>query len=81
MGRARAGCGFSGNTADYWAPTNWASLDSSDEDIGACGPLLVNVPAFRRRDERERSRSFVLENQSLRHSPKLQPARAEIVSS
>jgi outer membrane protein assembly factor BamB len=42
--RFQPGPVFSGNTADYWAPTNWASLDSSDEDIGACGPLLVDVP-------------------------------------
>ena len=42
--RFQPGPVFSGNTTDYWAPTNWASLDSSDEDIGACGPLLVDVP-------------------------------------
>jgi hypothetical protein len=35
---------FSGNTSDYWAPTNWPTLDSGDEDIGACGPILVDVP-------------------------------------
>jgi hypothetical protein len=42
--RFQPGPVFSGSTADYWAPTNWASLDSSDEDIGACGPILVDVP-------------------------------------
>jgi hypothetical protein len=35
---------FSGLTADYWAPTNWSSLDQSDSDLGASGPLLVDVP-------------------------------------
>jgi FG-GAP-like repeat/PQQ enzyme repeat len=42
--RFQPGPVFSGNTADYWAPTNWASLDIGDEDIGASGPLLVDVP-------------------------------------
>jgi len=31
-------------TANYWAPTNWSSLDGSDTDIGGSGPLLVDVP-------------------------------------
>src|SRR5207249_603144 len=35
---------FSGLTNDYWAPVNWASLDSSDIDLGGSGPLLVDVP-------------------------------------
>jgi hypothetical protein len=35
---------FSGSPADYWAPTNWQSLDQSDADLGASGPLLVDVP-------------------------------------
>ncbi len=35
---------FSGNPADYWAPTNWFSLDQMDADMGASGPLLVDVP-------------------------------------
>src|SRR5437870_5651377 len=35
---------FSGSPADYWAPTNWQSLDLSDTDLGSCGPLLVDVP-------------------------------------
>jgi FG-GAP-like repeat/PQQ enzyme repeat len=35
---------FSGNTSDYWAPTNWLQLDGQDEDLGASGPLLVDVP-------------------------------------
>jgi len=35
---------FSGLPADYWAPTNWQSLDQIDSDLGASGPLLVDVP-------------------------------------
>ena len=35
---------FSGDPADYWAPTNWQALDQSDADLGSCGPLLVDVP-------------------------------------
>jgi outer membrane protein assembly factor BamB len=34
---------FSGNTSDYWAPTNWLQLDSGDQDLGSSGPLLVDV--------------------------------------
>ena len=36
---------FSGHSSDYWAPTNWQSLDMSDTDLGGSGPLLVDVPA------------------------------------
>jgi PQQ enzyme repeat len=35
---------FSGNTSDYWAPPNWLQLDNGDADLGASGPLLVDVP-------------------------------------
>jgi hypothetical protein len=42
--RLQPGPAFSGLTNDYWAPTNWLSLDSRDLDIGGTGPLLVNVP-------------------------------------
>jgi hypothetical protein len=35
---------FSGLPSDYWAPTNWQSLDQIDSDLGASGPLLVDVP-------------------------------------
>ena len=35
---------FSGSPTDYWAPTNWQSLDQIDADLGASGPLLVDVP-------------------------------------
>jgi PQQ enzyme repeat len=35
---------FSGNSSDYWAPTNWPQLDDADLDLGGSGPLLVDVP-------------------------------------
>src|SRR5262249_24701179 len=35
---------FSGDPSDYWAPTNWQSLDTQDNDIGSSGALLVDVP-------------------------------------
>jgi hypothetical protein len=35
---------FSGNSSDYWAPTNWLDLDNNDLDLGGSGPLLVDVP-------------------------------------
>jgi hypothetical protein len=35
---------FSGQTKDYWAPTNWVALDTSDLDLGGSGALMVDVP-------------------------------------
>src|SRR5262245_31522037 len=42
--RLQAGPIFSGNPTDYWAPTNWLSLDNNDNDIGACGAVVIAVP-------------------------------------
>jgi outer membrane protein assembly factor BamB len=42
--RLQPGPVFSGSTTDYWAPTNWANLDSADIDLGGSGPILVDVP-------------------------------------
>jgi hypothetical protein len=42
--RLQPGPVFSGLTNDYWAPTNWLTLDQRDLDIGGTGPLLVDVP-------------------------------------
>ena len=35
---------FSGNPSDYWAPVTWQNYDAHNLDVGACGPLLVDVP-------------------------------------
>src|SRR5204863_8413694 len=42
--RLQPGPIFSGSTTDYWAPTNWQSLDSADADLGGSGAILVDVP-------------------------------------
>jgi hypothetical protein len=42
--RLQAGPVFSGQTTDYWAPTNWLSLDNSDTDLGGCSAILIHVP-------------------------------------
>src|SRR5436190_462777 len=41
--RLHAGPIFSGNPTDYWAPTNWLSLDNGDIDLGGCGAVLIDV--------------------------------------
>jgi hypothetical protein len=35
---------FSNQTTDYFAPSNWQSLDAGDIDLGSSGPLIVDVP-------------------------------------
>ena len=42
--RLQPGPIFSGSTTDYWAPTNWLSLDSTDTDLGGSCALVVDVP-------------------------------------
>jgi hypothetical protein len=42
--RLQAGPVFSRNPTDYWAPTNWLSLDNGDIDLGGCGAVLIDVP-------------------------------------
>ena len=42
--RLQPGPIFSGATADYWAPTNWQTLDAGDTDLSGSGPILVDVP-------------------------------------
>src|SRR5438874_7172318 len=42
--RLQAGPVFTGNPTDYWAPTNWLSLDNGDIDLGGCGAVLIDVP-------------------------------------
>jgi hypothetical protein len=42
--RLGPGAKFSGNPADYFAPSNWKSLDDGDVDLGGSGPVLIDVP-------------------------------------
>jgi outer membrane protein assembly factor BamB len=35
---------FSGSPTDYWVPENWFDFDNLDQDLGASGPVLVDVP-------------------------------------
>jgi len=42
--RLQTGPIFSGQPADYWAPTNWQQLDNGDTDLGGVSATLVNVP-------------------------------------
>jgi outer membrane protein assembly factor BamB len=42
--RLQPGPVFSGSTTDYWAPTNWQMLDTSDIDLGGSNPIMVDVP-------------------------------------
>jgi hypothetical protein len=42
--RLTPGPAFSGNTADYFAPTNWQQLDNTDLDLGGASEVLVEMP-------------------------------------
>lgn len=44
--RLQAGPVFNGppSNTNYWAPTNWFSLDGSDTDLGGCSAMLIDVP-------------------------------------
>jgi len=42
--RFTPGAVFSGQTEDYWTPTNWVALDTADLDLGGSGALIVDVP-------------------------------------
>jgi hypothetical protein len=42
--RLGAGATFSGASADYFAPSNWQSLDSSDLDLGGANDFLLDMP-------------------------------------
>jgi hypothetical protein len=44
--RLQAGPVFNGppSTENYWAPTNWFSLDNSDTDLGGVSATVIDVP-------------------------------------
>jgi outer membrane protein assembly factor BamB len=44
--RLDPGPSFTGQTADYFAPNNWQTLDKGDFDIGGSGPLVIDAPSI-----------------------------------
>jgi PQQ enzyme repeat len=42
--RLQAGPTWTGFPTDFWAPTNWFSLDNSDTDLGGVSATVVDVP-------------------------------------
>ena len=42
--RLQAGPVFTGQPTDFWAPTNWFSLDNGDTDLGGVSAMLIDVP-------------------------------------
>ena len=42
--RLQAGPTWTGQPTDYWAPTNWLSLDNGDTDLGGVSATVINVP-------------------------------------
>ena len=42
--RLQAGPTWTGQPTDYWAPTNWFSLDNGDVDLGGVSAMLIDVP-------------------------------------
>jgi outer membrane protein assembly factor BamB len=42
--RLQAGPIFTGQPTDYWAPSNWLSLDNTDTDLGGVSATVVDVP-------------------------------------
>jgi PQQ enzyme repeat len=42
--RLHAGPVWSGESADYWAPSNWFNLDLADTDLGGVSATVIDVP-------------------------------------
>ena len=42
--RLQDGPTFSGQPTDFWAPTNWFSLDQGDTDLGGVSAMLIDAP-------------------------------------
>jgi hypothetical protein len=40
----QAGPIWTGQPTDYWAPTNWFSLDQGDTDLGGVSATMIDVP-------------------------------------
>ena len=41
--RLQAGPVFTGQPTDFWAPTNWLSLDNGDTDLGGVSAMLIDA--------------------------------------
>ena len=54
MIRLQAGPIFSGTPTDYWAPTNWLSLDNSDTILAGAAQCSSMYPVRRLRSWRSR---------------------------
>jgi len=44
--RLDPGPSFTSNAADYFAPSNWQTLDNGDVDISGSGPLVIDAPSM-----------------------------------
>ncbi len=44
MIRLQDGPTWTAQPTDYWAPTNWLSLDNSDTDLGGVSATIIDVP-------------------------------------
>jgi hypothetical protein len=42
--RLQGGPTWTGQPTDYWAPTNWLSLDNGDIDLGGVSATMIDVP-------------------------------------
>ena len=42
--RLQDGPSWTGQPTDYWAPTNWLSLDNGDTDLGGVSATIIDVP-------------------------------------
>jgi hypothetical protein len=42
--RLQDGPSWTGQSTDYWAPTNWLSLDGTDTDLGGVSATLIDAP-------------------------------------
>jgi hypothetical protein len=42
--RLQAGPTWTGQPTDYWAPTNWPTLDQFDTDLGGVSATVIDVP-------------------------------------